>query len=423
MLAVALIPIGAALGAPPSQTVWLVSALYLATAVGQPVVGRLVDLFGPRPLYLAGTGLVGAAGLLGAVAPNLGVLVVARVLLGLGTCAGYPAAMYLIRREGDRTGRHAPGGILTTLSISAQVTSVIGPTLGGLLIGLGGWRTIFTVNIPLTAACLWLGARRLPRTQRTKVTLDVPGMVLFAAMLAALLAFLMDPRPHTWYLLALAGLAAAGFVAREAQHSEPFLDVRVLKGNGPMLATYARQLLNFSAAYAFFYGYVQWVEDSLGLTASAAGLVMLPLSVTAVGSAAISGRRPGIRSKLLVGALSLAAASAVLLTLGTRSPMWLVVGVGALVGVPQGINGLANQNALYHQADPARMGSAAGLLRTFMYLGAMSAAAAVAKVFPDGASTDGLHELAMFMLGCAVVLLAVTLADRTLHRLGLPRTH
>jgi predicted MFS family arabinose efflux permease len=420
MLAVALIPIGAALGAPPSETVWLVSALYLATAVGQPVVGRLVDLFGPRPLYLAGTGLVGAAGLLGAVAPNLGVLVVARVLLGLGTCAGYPAAMYLIRHEGDRTGRHAPGGILTALSISAQVTSVIGPTLGGLLIGLGGWRTIFTVNIPLAAACLWLGAQRLPRTERTKVKLDVPGMVLFAAMLGALLAFLMDPRPQTWYFLTLAGLAAAAFITRETRQSEPFLDVRVLKGNGPMLATYARQLLNFSAAYAFFYGYVQWVEESLGFTASAAGLVMLPLSVTAVGSAAISGRRPGIRGKLLVGGVSLAAASAVLLTLGTRSPIWLVVGVGALVGVPQGINGLANQNALYYQADSARMGSAAGLLRTFMYLGAMSAAAAVAKVFPDGASTNGLHELAMFMLGCAVVLLAVTLADRTLHRL--PRT-
>ena len=136
------------------------SALYLATAVGQPVVGRLVDLFGPRPLYLAGTALVGIAGLLGAVAWSLPVLIVARVLLGLGTCAGYPAAMYLIRREGDRTGRHTPGGILTALSISAQVIAVIGPALGGLLIGVGGWRTIFTVNIPLAVACLILGSRR-----------------------------------------------------------------------------------------------------------------------------------------------------------------------------------------------------------------------------------------------------------------------
>lgn len=52
MLAVALVPIGLAFGAPPSETAWLVSALYLATAVGQPAMGRLVDLFGPRTLYL-----------------------------------------------------------------------------------------------------------------------------------------------------------------------------------------------------------------------------------------------------------------------------------------------------------------------------------------------------------------------------------
>ena len=65
LIAVALIPIGVALGAPPSATAWLVSALYLTTAVGQPVVGRLVDIYGARPLYLAGTALVGVAGLLG----------------------------------------------------------------------------------------------------------------------------------------------------------------------------------------------------------------------------------------------------------------------------------------------------------------------------------------------------------------------
>ncbi|GAA3132097.1 MFS transporter [Nonomuraea salmonea] len=62
MLAVALIPIGAAFGAPPSETAWLVSGLYLATAVGQPVIGRLVDMYGPRLLYLLGTALVGIAG-------------------------------------------------------------------------------------------------------------------------------------------------------------------------------------------------------------------------------------------------------------------------------------------------------------------------------------------------------------------------
>jgi MFS family permease len=73
MIAVSLVPIGVAFGAPPAQTAWLVSALYLATATGQPVVGKLVDMYGVRRLFLAGTALAGVAGLLGTLAPDLGI--------------------------------------------------------------------------------------------------------------------------------------------------------------------------------------------------------------------------------------------------------------------------------------------------------------------------------------------------------------
>src|ERR1044072_5528412 len=65
IIAVALVPIGVAFGAPPSETAWLVSALYFATALGQPVVGRLIDLFGSRRLFLIGAALVGIAGVIG----------------------------------------------------------------------------------------------------------------------------------------------------------------------------------------------------------------------------------------------------------------------------------------------------------------------------------------------------------------------
>src|SRR6185503_11305152 len=75
IIAVSLVPIGVAFGAPPSETAWLVSALYLATATGQPVVGRLVDTYGPRKLYLIGTALTGVAGIIGTLAPSLGMLV------------------------------------------------------------------------------------------------------------------------------------------------------------------------------------------------------------------------------------------------------------------------------------------------------------------------------------------------------------
>lgn len=134
MIAVALVPVGSAFGAPPAETAWLVGGLYLATAIGQPVVGKLVDGYGPRRLFLTGTAVVGLAGLLGMLAPQLWVLV-ARVLLGFGTCAGYPGAMYLIRSEARRTGQDNPAAVLTVLAVATQTIAVIGPPMGGLLVG------------------------------------------------------------------------------------------------------------------------------------------------------------------------------------------------------------------------------------------------------------------------------------------------
>ncbi|MGW0836237.1 MFS transporter [Streptomyces prunicolor] len=427
MIAVALVPIGIAFGAPPSETVWLVSALYLATAVGQPVIGRLVDMYGPRRLYLIGTALVGIAGVMGALAPSLGVLIAARVLLGFGTSAAYPAAMQLTRSEAERTGEDSPAGVLTALAVSAQTVSVIGPTLGGFLIGVGGWRAIFTVNVPLSVACLVLGALRLPRMSKDKDTagtrrdVDPPGMLLFAVMLVSLMMFLTAPKLSEWYLPLLSAAAAVAFAKRELRVPEPFVDLRVLGGNLPLVTTYIRQFLGYTTSYAFLYGFTQWLEEGRGLHASAAGLVLLPLSVAALGVSTLTGRREAVRAKLLVGSVVQIAGCAALFLVGSGSPVWLLLAVGAVLGVPQGLLGLAGQNALYRQAEPARIASAAGLLRTFMYLGALAASAATAAFFPHRADTPGLHGLALFMGIGSALLLAITLPDRSLRTLT-PKT-
>ncbi|PJI95031.1 MFS transporter [Luteimicrobium subarcticum] len=426
MLAVALVPIGIAFGAPPSETIWLVSALYLATAVGQPVVGRLVDLFGPKTLYLVGAALVGAAGVLGALAPNLGTLVLARVLIGLGTCAGYPAAMYLLRTEGRRTGKDSPAAILSALAISVQVFSVVGPTIGGLLIDVGGWRAVFTVNIPLAAACLVLGALRIPtrRTleasglvpERGPARLDPLGMVLFGGMLVTAMLFLMDVQASTWYLPVAAVVLGALFVRQELRTPDAFIDLRVLGGNTPLLLTYVRQILAYVVSYSFLYGFTSWLEAGYGLTASQAGLVMLPLFAVAILTTALSGRSPALRSKLVVGAIAQVVACSGLLLVDADTSLVAIVCLLVVLGVPQGIVGLANQNALYFQADPDRIGASSGLLRTFTYLGALVASAANAAFFRGGADTSGLHDMGLFTAACGALLLVVVLVDRSLSR-------
>ncbi|MBO0868197.1 MAG: MFS transporter [Micromonosporaceae bacterium] len=436
IIAVALAPIATALGAPASQTAWLISALYLATSIGQPLVGRLVDIFGPKRMFLIGGVLTGAAGILGTLAPDIWTLVAARVILGFGTCAGYPAAMYLIRSEARRTGMTSPAGVLTALAIATQTIAVIGPSLGGLLIDIGGWRSTLAVNIPLAVACLLLGWFVLPsgnvlRAEGTarpgrvgpsqdagRAGLDGPGVVLFAATLTALLLFLMNPHLILVWLLAVAILAGTGFALHELRSAEPFIDVRVFAGNLPLLATYARTLLGSTVSYAFIYGFTQWLEVGRGLSASATGLILLPTFGVGILVSALTGRRQAVTAKLVTGGVVQLIACVLLLAVEKGTAVWLLVAIAILVGFPQGLVNLANQNALYHQAQPERIGASSGLLRTFMYLGAMVASSAAGLCFGSRATTGGLHALAIVMLVAAAALLAVTLADQSLRRVA-----
>jgi Major Facilitator Superfamily len=248
--------------------------------------------------------------------------------------------------------------------------------------------------------------------------LDIPGIALFATMLTSLLLFLMNPQTTALPLLALAVAAGAGFAVRERRVADPFVDLRVLAGNVPLVATCARTLLTFIVTYCFLYGFAQWLEDGRGLSASATGLVLIPIFGMGIAVASATGRRPEIRGKLIVGATAQVAACVALLFLQAGTAIWLLLALGLLVGIPQGLNNLANQNALYHQAEPARIGSSAGLLRTFGYLGAIVASAATGVFFGSSADTAGLHHLALFMLTSAVLFLTLTLLDRSLGQVG-----
>ena len=428
IIAVALTPIGLALGAPARETVWLVSSLYLATAIGQPLVGRLVDIFGVRSLYLLGAALVSAAGAIGLLAPesrdSIWWLVAARVILGLGTCAGYPAAMHMIRAEGDRTGLASPAGILTLLSVTTQTIAVIAPALGGVLVGAWGWRATFAVNVPLGLATLVLGALFLPRRTglepavQDRPRIDGIGILLFAVTMLALLVFLQNLAPALIWLLVVALVAGVAFAWWERRTPDPFIDVRVLWGNGPLLLSYVRSLLTATISYTFVYGFTQWLEDGRGLSPTIAGLVLLPVFAAGIAVALAFGRRPEVAGKLLVGSAAQLVAGILVLFMTGSSPIWFLVLAMLVLGIPQGLNNLAIQNSLYYQAEPERIASSAGLLRTFFYLGAIVSSVVYGNVYGARATTEGLHVLGWVVVGIAAVFLVLTVFDRSLARIG-----
>jgi MFS family permease len=310
MIATALVPIGRDLHAGPASTAWLVAGLYLAAAVGQPTMGRIADMYGPRKVIVAGLVLVLAAGLTGALAPGLGWLVFARVLLGLGTSAAYAAAMTMIRARAQEAGIATPGTVLGMVAITSQVSAAVGPALGGLLVGFTGWRSIFLVNVPVAAAgivlaLLWLPADGPARRERHG-SLDLVGVALFAAGLTTLLLFLMRLRNHPPYvLLGAAAVLFAALVWWELRREEPFLDVRMLAANRALTMTYARYALTWLVIYSVVYGFSQWLEDGRGLGPGMTGLLTLPMPIVGTVAAAYVSRRGGIRGPMLAGALAL----------------------------------------------------------------------------------------------------------------------
>jgi MFS family permease len=414
IIATALVPIGDAFHATAAQTAWLIAALYLATSVGQPLMGRLADIYGAVPIFYAGLVLTALAGIGGSLSPTLSVLIGWRVVLGLGTSAAYPAAMIMLRRfAADRAGRLRPGA-LSAVTVAGQVSIVVGPTLGGLLVLYGGWRTTIVAVVPVALCAGILGAFWLPRgtTPRGNVRdslneIDFGGIATFASGLTLLLVILLHPRSVSPYVV---GASAACFVLWylvERRSGAPFIDVRMLAANLRLVAVYARYVGIYTIFYAVFYGFPQWLEDAHHVTPAQAGLLMLPMSLVAIACAMMGSRwRP--RIALLVGCIGALVGSVLLFLLHAQSAAYTILAVSAVFGIPNGLNPVSEQATLALHARPAQMGVASGLLRTAGYVGAMIASSLIAITFGGGIAGDHpLHLLAVVLIMIASVLVLI----------------
>jgi MFS family permease len=414
------------MGVPVGQTSILISSLYLTCAIAQPTAGRLAEEFGPRRVFLAGIAIVLAGGIIGGLGQNLTTLVVARVLIGLGTSAGYPSAMLLIRRRATAVGLAAPPlGVLGGLAIAGAATVAVGPTIGGLLLGWFNWRAAFLVNVPVTAvtfamALAWIakdphrGGGHSPREVVTRV--DLLGVVGFGGSMTALLVFLLALPRADWTALGISVVLAGALVWWELRAGDPFIDMRLLVSNLPLTRTYLRNGLSLLGIYVTLYGLTQWMEVAHGMSAFEAGLILIPMGVMSAVSARVVSRRHDIRGPLILSAILMVAGAVATFFLTSHSPVIAIIGTTAIVGLMSGASNVSNQTALYKEAPAEKVGTASGLLRTFGYIGSIASATITGVVFRVRVDDAGLQHVSLIMTGIGIVVLLMTAFDRQLAK-------
>ena len=432
MIAVAIIAVANQFGSIDG-TAWVISGLYIATAVVSPAAGRLGVLFGPRRMYLVGLAIIGVGSIVGALAPTIGWLIAARILQGIGTASQYPTAMMIIRNVVDRTGGTARSA-LAVLTICAQSMVALGPTVGGLLTGLFGWQSIMWVNLPMIAiTAVWVlrvappddGAaasdqRGWAKAREILVKLDLPGVALFLGAITTVMLLLLSLAHQPRWALAPVVLAFAGaFWWRETRAPEPFIDVRTIMRNRPLTMTLGRSMVTYTAFYLVFFGLPQWFQVSRGLSASLAGALMLPIAVVSIGSTFVANRmygERGPRRTFFVGTAGLVLGGALIATvLNDQASLVLMVLIACVLGIPNSFNNMGNQNIINAVTTSTEIGIGLGMYRTVQYIAANIAAVIIELAWADGINDEGLRRTGLVITGLGAALLVGVICSRSLR--------
>ncbi|OIJ93296.1 MFS transporter [Streptomyces colonosanans] len=418
-------PIASDLGIQIGQTAALVAALYLASTIAQPTAGKAAEVFGPRRVFISGIAMVALGTVFGGFGQSLWMLILSRVVIGLGTSCAYPTAMLIIQRRARDAGMaKAPGGVLGGLMIAGIATASLGLPLGGVLVNALTWRAVFFVNVPVAviafiAAVAWIepDPRRAQRMSAHQIAskLDVLGILGFVGAMLTLLIFLFGLPTAHWWVLGLSAAFWAVLVLWELRANTPFLDVRLLAANPGLANTYLRFGLTQLCVYVVLYGVTQWIESVRGFSESAAGLLLLPMTLVSGLIITPLSRRSLVRGPVIAAAATCLLGSVGVLLLGSTVWIGTVVILTLMFGLAIGFSTAGNQTALTQHAPADQLGTASGLLRTFGYAGSIGASAATGLVFHHNVTNHGVHQIAWIMTAVSLVLAALTLADRTLR--------
>jgi EmrB/QacA subfamily drug resistance transporter len=429
---VALPSIEAELGFPADAVQWIITAYAIAFGGLLILGGRAADLFGRRRMFIAGLLVFSAASLAGGLAHDPVLLVVSRLVQGAGAAMVAPAALSLITTgfaEGPQRNR-----ALGMYGATASVGFVAGQVLGGVLVEFTSWRAVFLVNVPVGLVAVALAPWLLgeSRQRRPGTRLDVAGAVLITVAVAAAvfavsqLGVLGWTSPVLLGALALAVVAAAGFVAVERHHPDPLVRAELLRMPGLRKASTMNLLLglwNAGELIVLSLYFQQVLHDSPLMT----GLAIAPQGIIGFAAGLFGARltsRVGVRRVLVLTSAVATLGFLVLTRLpasGGYSPLLAAV---MLVGFGTAGTAFGTMVTASHGVADDDQGLVGGVINTSRQVGAAIGAAllpAVAVAVDRGTHPAASGDRAAMLAGAVAAALAFAVALRSASRGDAPK--
>lgn len=309
---------------------WVVTSYMLLATASTPLYGKISDLFGRRPVFLFSIGVFILGSILSGLSQNMTQLIIFRGVQGLGAGGLMPLAFTIIsdiippRQRGKYQGYF--GAVF-------GVSSVVGPLLGGLFTDSLDWRWCFWINIPIGLIAIYLVVKNLhiPHTKR-EVKIDYFGAALLVIAVCTLLLALEFGNTDGWtspliltYFI-VAAISTVVFLWWETRVEEPILPLSIFKTGVVSTTTAVGFVVGFGMFGAIIY-VSQYLQIIKGLSATEAGLAIIPMVAGIMGASIISGQLVSKLGKykgfILGGTLLLVAAMFLMGTVGRSTSMWV----------------------------------------------------------------------------------------------------
>ncbi|TMK71694.1 MAG: DHA2 family efflux MFS transporter permease subunit, partial [Actinobacteria bacterium] len=386
IVAVALPSIARDLNANFDDLQWVIDAYSLGLAVLLLTAGALSDILGRRHVFVIGLVVFTTFSAVCGLAWSATVLDVARGLQAVGGAMMFATAVALLAQEFSPAERGTAFGVWGATTASGVAS---GPIIGGALTQGFGWQAIFYVNIPIGVVALVLALTKLKNVPGEQSAIDLAGTVTFSAALLAFVFALIRGNDYGWSspliigLFVEAAVCLVGFVAIELLSAAPMLQLSLFR-NRTFQGVSAAAFAVSGSAITLVIFITLWLQSILGYSPLAAGLRMLPLTLTALTFAPLAGRLSARipPSVLLCAGLLLVGAGIAYMTRIDAGSRWTAALPGLLVvGAGMGLTQSPLAAASVAIVAPAKAGMASGINSTFRQVGLATGIAALGAIF------------------------------------------